>query len=140
MDENTEPVVIYEGAEATTATQPKPLFPAPLVLARHLSGKPLPQRKSRLLNFGYRAAAVFGSTVVVLGLGVVGFFLYDASTYHLHSSQMDVDIAALAISPRRGGPKNLPILESYIDDDDTEEMRRQKNKPRLVVLGGGWEG
>lgn len=25
-----------------------------------------------------------------------------------------------------------------VDDDDGEEMRRQKDKPRLVVLGGGW--
>ena len=52
----------------------------------------------------------------------VGFFLYDASTYRLHSSQTDVDVSALAINPRRGGPKNLPILESHLDDDDTEEM------------------
>jgi NADH dehydrogenase len=113
-------------------------LPAPLVLARQLSGKPLPQRTSRLLNFGYRAAAWFGSAVLLVGAGVVGFFLYDASTYRLHSSHTDVDVSALAINPRRGGPKNLPILESHLDDDDTEEMSRAKNKPRLVILGGGW--
>ncbi|KAL2145671.1 hypothetical protein VTI28DRAFT_6546 [Corynascus sepedonium] len=129
--------------EEVTTTGPnlsKPLFPAPLVLARQLSGKPLPQRNSRLLNFTYRAAAWFGSSVLLIGVGVLGFFLYDASTYHTHPSQTDVDIAALAISPRRGGPKNLPILEYCIDDDDSEEMRRQKDKPRLVILGGGWGG
>jgi NADH dehydrogenase len=103
-----------------------------------LSGKPLPQRDSKLLNFAYRAAALFGGSVLLIGAGIVGFFLYDASTYKSHSSQTDVDISALALSPRRGGPKNLPILESFLDDDDTEEMRRQKEKPRLVILGGGW--
>ncbi|KAK3293887.1 uncharacterized protein B0H64DRAFT_398952 [Chaetomium fimeti] len=118
----------------------QPLFPAPLVLARRLSGKPLPQGTSSVLNFAYRAAAWFGSSVLLVGIGVVGFFLYDASTYRLHSSQADVDISALAINPRRGGPKNLPILEAFIDDEDTEEMRMQKGKPRLVVLGGGWGG
>lgn len=25
-----------------------------------------------------------------------------------------------------------------VDDDDSEEMRRQKDKPKLVILGGGW--
>src|SRR5690606_23925561 len=56
---------------ATTTTadlrSPRPLFPAPLVLARQLSGRPLPQRKSWLLNFGYRAAAWFGSSVLLIG-------------------------------------------------------------------------
>lgn len=106
--------------------------------ARHLSGSPLPQRTSRLLNFGYRAAAFFGSTVVVLGVGVVGFFLYDASTYKSNTNHDNIAVSQLALNPRRGGPKNLPILEVCIDDDDDEERRRQKDKPKLVVLGGGW--
>ncbi|RAL63992.1 hypothetical protein DID88_003180 [Monilinia fructigena] len=42
------------------------------------------------------------------------------------------------LSPRRGGPKNLPIAEVQIDDDDSEEMQKQKDKPKLVILGGGW--
>ena len=32
----------------------------------------------------------------------------------------------------------MPIAEVQIDDDDSEEMQRQKDKPRLVILGGGW--
>ena len=36
------------------------------------------------------------------------------------------------------GPKNLPIAEVQIDDNDCLEMQRQKDKPKLVVLGGGW--
>jgi len=106
--------------------------------ARQLSGAPLPQRKSRLLNFTYRTAAWFGSSVVVIGTGVVGFFLYDASTYKVHPDQLDIHVSQLALNPRRGGPKNLPILEVCIDDDDDEERQRQKDKPKLVILGGGW--
>lgn len=106
--------------------------------ARQLSGAPLPQRKSRLLNFAYRTAAVFGSSIVVIAGGVVAFFLYDASTYKSHPDFYDLHVSQLALNPRRGGPKNLPILEVCIDDDDDEEMRRQKDKPKLVILGGGW--
>jgi NADH dehydrogenase len=105
---------------------------------RQLSGAPLPQRKSRLLNFGYRTAALFGSSVVVIGTGVVAFFLYDASTYKTHAEANEIHVSQLALNPRRGGPKNLPILEVCIDDDDDEERKRQKDKPKLVILGGGW--
>lgn len=76
-----------------------------------------------------------------VGLSFGLFFLYDASTYSSHATnQSDIDISALALNPRRGGPKNLPILEIFLDDDDSEEKKRQKEKPRLVILGGGWGG
>ncbi|KAH7192707.1 uncharacterized protein B0J16DRAFT_394694 [Fusarium flagelliforme] len=107
---------------------------------RNLSGKPLPQGKSRLLNFCYRAAAWVGISISVLGVGVIGFFIYDASTYFEHPNQSDIDVSKIALQPRSGGSKNLPIAEVYIDDDDTEEHRRLKDKPRLVILGGGWGG
>ncbi|PQE26307.1 NADh dehydrogenase protein [Rutstroemia sp. NJR-2017a BBW] len=73
-----------------------------------------------------------------MGVGVVGFFIYDASTYREDLSWTDIHVSEIALSPRRGGPKNLPIAEVFIDDDDTEEMQKQKEKPKLVVLGGGW--
>ena len=44
----------------------------------------------------------------------------------------------MALDPPRGGPKNLPIVDTLIDDDDCEEAIRQKGKPRLVILGTGW--
>ncbi|KAK4130515.1 FAD/NAD(P)-binding domain-containing protein [Trichocladium antarcticum] len=115
------------------------LLPIRLALVRQLSGKPLPQRTSKLLNFGYRAAAWLGGSVVFVGIGVIGFFAYDASTYNTsHGHVDDIDVSAIALNPRRGGPKNLPMLEVFLDDDDSDEMRRQKEKPRLVILGGGW--
>jgi NADH dehydrogenase len=73
-----------------------------------------------------------------MGIGVVGFFIYDASTYREDLSWTDIHVSEIALSPRRGGPKNLPIAEVFIDDDDTAEMQKQKEKPKLVVLGGGW--
>ncbi|QSZ34213.1 hypothetical protein DSL72_005803 [Monilinia vaccinii-corymbosi] len=105
---------------------------------RFVSGKPLPQRRSKALNFFYRSAALLGGSLIVLGVGVVGFFIYDATTYREDLSYSDISISELALSPRRGGPKNLPIAEVQIDDDDSEEMQKQKEKPKLVILGGGW--
>ena len=108
--------------------------------ARQLSGKPLPQGKSKALNFAYRTAAWFGSSIVFLGIGVAVFFAYDASTYKDHAEHSEIDVSQLALNPPRGGPKNLPILEVFIDDDDCEAKKRLKDKPRLVILGGGWGG
>lgn len=105
---------------------------------RFVSGKPLPQQRSKPLNFLYRSAALLGGSLIVLGVGVIGFFVYDATTYREDLSYSDISISELALSPRRGGPKNLPIAEVQIDDDDSEEMQKQKDKPKLVILGGGW--
>lgn len=105
---------------------------------RFVSGRPLPQRRSRILNFLYRSAAYFGGSIVIVGLGVVAFFVYDASTYREDLSYKDIKVSKLALTPRRGGPKNLPIAEVQIDDDDCEEMQRQKDRPKLVILGAGW--
>jgi len=107
-------------------------------LIRRVSGKPLPQRRSWVLNFCYRSAAWLGISISFIGVGVVGFFLYDASTYREDLSFRDIDVSQLALSPKRGGPKNLPIAEVLVDDDDCEASKRQKDKPKLVVLGGGW--
>lgn len=76
--------------------------------------------------------------MVFVGLGIVAFFVYDATTYKEHPVNSDIQVSQLALSPRRGGPKNLPICDVFIDDDDCETMREQKDKPKLVILGGGW--
>ena len=69
---------------------------------------------------------------------VVGFFIYDASTYKECEGKVDIPVDETALSPRRGGPKNLPIAEVLVDDEDSEQMREQKHKPKLVILGTGW--
>jgi len=104
----------------------------------YVSGKPLPQQRSWIHNFAYRSAAWLGISITVLGVGVVAFFAFDYSTYREDLSYRDIQVSQIALNPRRGGPKNLPIAEVQIDDDDTAEMQRQKDKPKLVVLGGGW--
>ncbi|KKY35427.1 putative mitochondrial nadh dehydrogenase [Diaporthe ampelina] len=81
-----------------------------------------------------------GSGIVFVGLVFGAFFVYDASTYNEHAVAAECDVSQLALSPRRGGPKNLPIADVLIDDQDTEEHKKRKDKPKLVILGGGWGG
>jgi hypothetical protein len=69
---------------------------------------------------------------------VLAFFIYDASTYREDLSYSDIPVSEKALNPRRGGPKNLPIAEVLVDDDDSPDMTRQKEKPKLVILGSGW--
>ncbi|XDG09920.1 hypothetical protein ABKA04_009535 [Annulohypoxylon sp. FPYF3050] len=114
------------------------LFPSKRVV-RAISGKPLPQRRSVILNFAYRTAAVVGTGVGFLGALLVAFFLYDSTTYKESSVVFgDCHVSEAALSPRRGGPKNLPIVEALLDDEDNEEAKKRKTKPHLVILGGGW--
>lgn len=69
---------------------------------------------------------------------MVAFFIYDASTYKELSGIYDVPVSAHALDPPRGGPKNLPIADILVDDEDCPENERQRDKPRLVILGSGW--
>ena len=66
------------------------------------------------------------------------FFVYDATTYREDLSYTDIPVSAEALYPRRGGPKNLPIADVLVDDDDCEDNTRKKHKPKLVILGSGW--
>ncbi|KLU81764.1 mitochondrial NADH dehydrogenase [Magnaporthiopsis poae ATCC 64411] len=133
-----------KGSESTATSSSTPRSPKCLTLLasrpfiRHLSGSPLPQTKSKVLNFTYRAAAWFGSSIAFVGLGVVAFFLYDASTYKEAVEHAEICVPQSALNPRRGGPKNLPILEAYLDDQESEATKRHLDKPKLVILGGGW--
>ena len=68
---------------------------------------------------------------------VTAIFVHDAFTYsdrHLER----VPISPLALNPQRGGPKNLPIASVLMSDEEDEFMVGLKDKPRLVILGGGW--
>ncbi|KAL9113074.1 MAG: hypothetical protein Q9227_002686 [Pyrenula ochraceoflavens] len=50
----------------------------------------------------------------------------------------DIPVSELALSPQKGGPKNLPIAHVLVDDEDSPQMSEQKEKPKLVILGTGW--
>ncbi|KAL8807324.1 MAG: hypothetical protein Q9182_000829 [Xanthomendoza sp. 2 TL-2023] len=105
---------------------------------RPISTKPLPQRQGPVFRFVYRSLVYTGGFVLVFGVLVVGFFVYDASTYREDLSYTDIPVAMEALYPRKGGPKNLPIADTLVSDDDCPENTRSKHKPKLVVLGSGW--
>jgi NADH dehydrogenase len=81
---------------------------------------------------------MLGTFVLIGGGMVVAFFVYDASTYRDNPDVEDIRVSELALHPRRGGPKNLPIADYFISDDDCPENKNIKDKPRLVILGTGW--
>lgn len=107
-------------------------------LVRPISTKPIPKQRSRLFRFTYRLFAYAGGFFLISGGLVLAFFVYDASTYREDLSYTDIPVSEDALEPRRGGPKNLPIAEVLVDDDDCPENSRQRHKPKLVILGSGW--
>ena len=110
----------------------------PFSVHRSISTKPLPHQRGPLFRFCYRLFAYSGAFVLIIGGFVGAFFIYDATTYREDLSYTDIPVSAEALNPRRGGPKNLPIADVLVDDDDCEENTRKKHKPKLVVLGSGW--
>lgn len=82
---------------------------------------------------GYLAlSSVFG--VFVVGAGI---FVHDAFTYtEKHVDR--VPVSPLALHPERGGPKNLPVVRVQVDDEQDEENVKLAEKPKLVIVGGGW--
>lgn len=72
---------------------------------------------------------VVATTAIILG--------HDALTYR-HPCIGDVPTSQLALHPKPGGPKNLPIVTDYIEGDEDEIHQQLKGKERLVIVGGGW--
>ncbi|OJK00762.1 hypothetical protein ASPACDRAFT_77668 [Aspergillus aculeatus ATCC 16872] len=95
-------------------------------------------QRSSIRNVLFKSFAYCGFFIVMSGAAVVAFFIYDATTYRENSSAGDVPVSELALNPRRGGPKNLPIAEVLISDNDSDDRLANQDKPRLVVLGTGW--
>ncbi|OQE19089.1 hypothetical protein PENSTE_c016G09154 [Penicillium steckii] len=98
---------------------------------------PLKER-SRAFKALSKLFTLCGVFVCGSGLAVAAFFIYDASTYRESPTAEDIPVSELALDPRRGGPKNLPIADFLVGDYDSESMLEQKDKPRLVILGTGW--
>lgn len=107
-------------------------------LLRPISTKPLPTHHGPVFRFFYRFLAYTGGFILVAGGLVLGFFIYDATTYREDLSYTDIPVSTEALHPRRGGPKNLPIADTLVSDDDCPENARAKHKPKLVILGSGW--
>lgn len=110
----------------------------PFQSLRYASTKEQPTQRGRFARIIIRIFAYSGFFVISSGALVVAFFIYDASTYREDLSVEDIPVSELALSPKRGGPKNLPIASSFVDDEDSDAMAEQKDKPKLVILGTGW--
>lgn len=76
----------------------------------------------------------------VLGLVVLtgAILVHDSLTYGSHRVGT-VDVHPLALKPERGGRKNLPVLAHDIGElEEGNGNGERKDKPRLVIVGGGW--
>ena len=64
-------------------------------------------------------------------------FVHDAFTYtEAHVDK--VPVSPLALCPKTGGPKNIPVVSAFLSDIEDTENERISQKPRLVIVGGGW--
>ncbi|KAI7859676.1 pyridine nucleotide-disulfide oxidoreductase-domain-containing protein [Circinella umbellata] len=74
-----------------------------------------------------------------------GFITISGAVYFLRRDIEYTDIArgahetvpTLALHPKAGGAKDLPIVTHQLDDDNPKALEKL-NKPRIVILGGGW--
>lgn len=134
----------YAATRALHVSNRRPLSPSPAPsrfpqLALSIRSKSTETaRPPSVRNVIFKAFAYTGFFIISTGAAIVAFFIYDATTYREDPSAMDIPVSELALNPRHGGPKNLPIAEALLADQDSEAMMNQKDKPRLVILGTGW--
>ncbi|KAH9811047.1 hypothetical protein DFH28DRAFT_1033239 [Melampsora americana] len=80
----------------------------------------------------------FGVITASCGTCLIGLLIYDSTTYSdRHLDQ--VPIHKLSLTSHRGGPKNLKIADHLIGDHD-QTLQDLSQKPKLVIIGGGWGG
>ncbi|SCU98983.1 LADA_0H16600g1_1 [Lachancea dasiensis] len=84
--------------------------------------------------------SIFTTGIIVssIGISLIGFFLYDATTYKDCDQPQFIEVPKLALNPELGGPENLPILRDNLDAYDSEDKEKLSYRPKLVVLGSGW--
>lgn len=95
----------------------------------------------RIVPEGQTAFGVFARfvTSVIIGLFVIlgAILLHDSFTYSdQHISGVPTN--PLALHPRKGGPKNLPIVDTDLSAEEDDTARKLASKPKLVIVGGGW--
>lgn len=76
-----------------------------------------------------------GLLLLIPLLWIGAFFLYDSSTYESGPLTANVPVPDLKCLPR-GGPKNLPIANCFLDDGEIGPIGN--GKTHLVILGSGW--
>ena len=95
----------------------------------------------RIVPEGQTAFGVFARfvTSTIIGLFVIlgAILLHDSFTYSdQHVSGVPTN--PLALHPRKGGPKNLPIVDTDLSAEEDDTARKLASKPKLVIVGGGW--
>lgn len=88
----------------------------------------------RMIAITFGALGVISASCVCCLLALLA---YDATTYserHIES----VPVQPLALNPLRGGPKNLKIANYLVGDRDDPHFDKLCDKPKLVIIGGGW--
>ncbi|PLW43525.1 hypothetical protein PCASD_06739 [Puccinia coronata f. sp. avenae] len=91
-------------------------------------------RSLRIIVIGLGSVGVITASCVVCLLGLLA---YDATTYSERNIKR-VPVQPLALNPTRGGPKNLKIADYLVGDHDDPEFEKLCDKPKLVIIGGGW--
>lgn len=122
-------------SSAATRSNPTPLNQSAQTAQAAQAALP---KKAGLLRKTLRFTGyTIGSIVFGITATTVIILAHDALTYReAHADK--VPLHPLALSPERGGPKNLPILSSYAEDEQDEISKKLANKERLVIVGGGW--
>ncbi|KAH7889601.1 nucleotide-binding domain-containing protein [Phlebopus sp. FC_14] len=100
-----------------------------------------PRPRSRFLRRTLLVAKYSSYLCLSTAFGVLligaGIFIHDAFTYtDKHVNR--VPVSPLALHPERGGPRNLPVVKALLMDEEDEETRNLSEKPKLVIVGGGW--
>lgn len=113
---NTRPLHTHTSpfAQALRPTYKPRIAASTLPQFRHASSSVAPRERPLIVRYLYKTVTFVGfAGLTVTGL-VVAFFLYDASTYKEEADKSDVSVSDLALNPKRGGPKNLPIAELLV--------------------------
>ncbi|CDO91895.1 unnamed protein product [Kluyveromyces dobzhanskii CBS 2104] len=92
-------------------------------------------RLGKVVKWSVFTAGIVASGVVAI---ILGFFIYDSTTYKSCGTPIEIKVPKLALDPEMGGPENLPILRETLDAYDSEVKELTSYKPKLVVLGSGW--
>jgi NADH dehydrogenase len=108
---------------------------------RSFASDSIPRPRPRFVRRTIQLARFAGYFTLSSAFGVLaigaGIFIHDAFTYT--EKHMDrVPVSPLALHPERGGPKDLPVVRVQVDDEEDEENKKLAEKPRLVIVGGGW--
>jgi len=126
--------VIYPALRVGAHRYPYPIVPQARLTSTASSPRPFLYRTRLLIRWtGYAAASTVVGVVLITG----AIFVHDAFTYtEAHVDK--VPVSPLALCPQTGGPKNIPVVSAFLSDIEDTENERISQKPRLVIVGGGW--